>query len=269
MFRFTESRNSRDSTANPPTVTLRYSATGSNDDVYVKAYAINATPAQVFSVQHGTLYRQDVRITWEGYEIARVEVPYGQQERQTGSYRISFDTTGATINAKYSKETIAAFGRPQDDPPSVDDFKNLIGVNGDNVEGADIVVPVLRMTVNFSHPLGVIDIARVKALANWTGRTNSDVFLTFEPGEVLFLGASGIEGSDAETEIAYNYAMTPNEEDVSIGEVVNIMAKGWHKVWVRYRDDVTNNISVKQPKAVYVERVYDELAFVNAFGFGG
>jgi hypothetical protein len=47
IFRFTESRDSRRTTTNPPTYTATYTAAGSNDGAYVRAYAIAATPTIV------------------------------------------------------------------------------------------------------------------------------------------------------------------------------------------------------------------------------
>jgi hypothetical protein len=264
MFRFTESRTSRSSTLEPSTYVLRYTAAGSGDYAFVRSYALAATPAVVWSIT-GNLFRQDVRIEWTGYQIARVEVTYGEQKNETGSYRLSFDTTGATINAKHSKETIAAYPGGADK----DAFGQLIGVNGDNVEGADLVIPALKISVHFKHPQGIITLPQIKAIASVTGRVNSATFLTFSPGEVLFLGASGQEGTETETEIAYQFAMSENADNLTIGEIVGIAKKGWDLVWIRYKDEVVGNTQVKQPKECYVERVYDTVDFSLIFGFGG
>jgi hypothetical protein len=264
MFRFTESRNSRSSTLEPSTYTLRYTAAGSGDHAYIRSYALAATPAVVWSIT-GNLFRQNVTIEWVGYQIARVEVTYGEQKQETGSYRLSFDTSGATINLKYSKETVSAYPGGVDK----DKFQNLIGVNGDNVEGADVVIPALKITVHFRHPLGVIGLPTIKNLARATGKINSGTFLTFAAREVLFLGATGQEGSETETEVAYQYAMSENADGLTIGDIVGIAKAGWDLVWIRYKDEVVGDTQVKQPKEVFVERVYDATDFPLIFGFGG
>lgn len=262
MFRFTESRDSRQQTIDPPSFVYRYAATGSNDQAYIVAVAISSTPAIVWTTA-GLLYRQDVRLDWRGYQACRVEVPYASRKNEIGSYSLSFDTTGASTHITFSKESIAK--HPED---TARDFKQLIGVNDGNVEGTDITIPALKITAHFKHPAAVITLPRIKQLARLTGKTNSAPFLTFADNEVLFMGAVGNEGTDVETDVAYHFAMSENADDLSIGDIADIAKKGWEVVWVRWQEKVDTDELVKQPKAVYVERVYDSANFANELGFG-
>lgn len=267
VFKFFERPNSPQTTGSPPSVTTHWTATGTASESFVRSYALGATP-NFYSTVHGTLYRQDLRIDPAGHQLWRISVPYGTRKSEVGSYRLSFDTSGGTVRISASKQTVNSY--PAGTAP---DHKNLIGVNGDQVAGTDIVIPALKITVHFKHPLGVITLPQIKALSSVTGQVNSTVFLTFAPGEVLFLGASGSEGTDAETETAYQFAMSANRTGLTIGDIGSIAKKGWEVAWISYKDTTDNPggtvLPVKQPEFVYVERVYDTTDLGAALGFGG
>ena len=106
-FSFYERPNSRDSTNVPPTVNLRYVAQGQHDEAYVKAFALGATPALV-AVAEGILYRQDLQVEPAGYDVYYVTCPYAEKKTANGTFRVTFDTTGGTLNLKASKTTVAS-----------------------------------------------------------------------------------------------------------------------------------------------------------------
>jgi hypothetical protein len=194
-----------------------------------------------------------------------VEVPYARKTNQppTGQWSFSFDTTGGSFHIKASKETVNSYGT---DPP---DFKQLIGVNGDDVDGADVVIPSLKINVNYKHPAGVVSIAFAKTLARLTGRVNSSEFLTFAAGEVLYLGSTGSDGSDVEAEVGYQFACEENLQGQVIGAITDIQKDGWDISWIRWKDAVDGGLPVKNPEFIYVERVYDRVDLASALGFGG
>jgi hypothetical protein len=266
MFRFTESRDSRKLTTSPPTFTAIYTASGSTDESYVQAYAIAATPSIVATI-NGTLYRQDVSVDPVGYADWKITVPYATAQSTSGSYRITFDTTGGTIHISASKETVGKY--PAGTAP---DYKQLIAVNMDDVAGTDIVIPALKMSVHFTHPAAIITVARIKYLASITGMVNSTPFFGFPAGEVLFLGASGSEGTDAETEVTYQFAMSSNATGLVIGAVTGIEKDGHELAWIKYKDAVdtpsSTALPVKQPEFVYIERVYETVDLALGLGFG-
>src|SRR5690348_10084197 len=108
VFRFKERPTSRQSTANPPSFTLLYSAAGETNDAFVRAYALAGSPA-VVNTGDGTLFRQDIGVEWQGPDIAYVTVPYGPRKKENGTYRLSFDTTGGTVTIKLAKAHVATF----------------------------------------------------------------------------------------------------------------------------------------------------------------
>jgi len=211
----------------------------------------------------GLLYRQDVDVQVQGHMLFFVEAKYGARKKENGSYRLSFDTTGGTIHITSSKQSIQRY------PANAADHSGLINVTKDGPQGAEIVIPALKVTVHFKHPLGVISLNHIKQLSYYTGMVNSDTFLTWKPGEVLFLGAKGSEGTDSETEVAYDFAMSKNVTGLSVGAIANIAKKGHELAWISYKKDNVDDNAVQKPLGVYIERVYDTTSLSAALGFGG
>lgn len=254
-------------TANPPTETHRLKIDGVFNKDTATAYALSATP-NIVSTIYGILYREDVRVTRAAYNQWNVEVPYGQRKNATGEWTWDFDTTGGSVHITQAKAEVGRY--PASTAPNQ---LGAIAVDGDEVKGVEIVVPAMKINVQYKHPLGAITLAQAKFLSNITGRTNSDYFLTFAPGEVLFLGARGSDGSEADATINYQFAMAPNSYGLTIGSIAGVAKKAWEVAWIRYHDTITTqggeDHGTRVPKFVYVDRVYDEIAMAAALGFGG
>lgn len=260
-FYFHERPNSRASTTTPPTLTLNYVAGDETNAATVRAYAIAATAA-IQATTQGILYRQDLIIDPQGPSIWHITVPYGVNRRAVGQRRLQFDTTGGTINIKASKSTVASYaasGTPTN-------HKQLIGVHGDNVDGADIVIPALKLTLTRRWDAGYITLAQIKNLARYTGKVNSDTFLTFAPGEVLFLGCIGQEGDDVETEVTYQFACSENLQNEIIGGITVLAKDGWDVAWIEYSPKVDGGKPALQPLYIYVERVYNRIPLGVSLG---
>lgn len=259
-FEFIETPDSRQYNADGPSLSLVYSAIGEANEQTVMAFAYAATPT-VYSTTMGVLHRQPIQLQPRSSDVFTVTIPYGLRNRELGSWDWDFDTSGGTITLKTSKSTL---GYPVGLAP---DHKGAIGVHGDEVDGAEIVIPALRINVNFKHPAGVLSMTRVKQLARWTGKVNSASFMGFDAGEVLFLGARGRNGSDAACDVSYNFAMSENAT-INIGDIVGVIKQGWEHVWVSFKDDVDGGNPVKQPQYAYVEQVYDTFDMAAELGFG-
>ena len=264
-FKFEQRPTSGASTANPPTTTLEYLASGAEDGYFVKAYALSATATSVITPQ-GTLWRQDLQMSHEGFGLYYITVPYAREKKETGSYRFSFDTTGGSVHITASKETVGKFPAS----PTPPDFKQLIGVHEDQVDGVDRVIPALKMSYSFKHPLGVMSEAKARYLSSITGMVNSTLWHGFQAGEILFLGATGSDGTDAEAEVTYQVVGSANVDDLSFGDIANIVKKGHDYAWIAWKDAVDPGPPkrpVKQPEFVYVERLYDTVDLNLALGF--
>lgn len=266
-FRFAEMPSSGGGSVTEPTEERKYFAAGSTSGSFIKDYAIGATPFFI-STSQGTLYRQDIKVDFEYADQAIVTVPYGknQSNSQTGSYTVSFDTTGGTVTIKASLETRARYKAVGEaDAP---DLKGAIDWDGETVNGTEIVIPALKLNVSFRHPAGIITLAQIKNLARNTGKVNSANFLTFAPGEVLFLGATGEQGSESETTINYQFACSENLQNKIIGNITVVEKRGWDVSWIRFKPNTDANKPVTQPQYIYIERVYEEVNLAALLGFG-
>jgi hypothetical protein len=110
--------------------------------------------------------------------------------------------------------------------------------------------------------------AKIVQMARATGTVNSDSFLGFASGEVLFLGIDCGDGTNTEAEIEYQYAMSENITGLSAGDISGIAKKGWDYLWFKYKDAAPAGAPAKQPEYASVEEVYRRLAFQTLFGFG-
>lgn len=269
-FTFDHHPTSYASTIDPPTETHIYTAQGEPDRDQVIVYATIATPASVFTPM-GQLYRQDLRVDPVGWAMYKVTVPYGKKKNEVGSYGFRFDTTGATVNIRCAKEHIEDLGA--DATLNVNPHLGMIGVKPDgDVEGCDIVIPCLKFNFDFKHPQGFVTLAQARVLSNATGHTNSLPYLGFAAGELLFLGATGADGTDSDAEVSYQFAASANVFDFNFADIGPLSKKGWEYAWVEWKDVKKNKgggvqIGATKPHRAYIERVYDAIDFAATFAW--
>lgn len=266
-FSFTEKPDSRSqqSVTDGSSCTLTYNATGEQNDYTVHAYAI-ANTATFVDLPIGRLYRKSIKLQPIGFQHYEVTVEYAPPEGgggsiPTGSYTFNFDTTGGTVNIKCAKEHINSYPAAATTP----NHAGAIAVEQDGtVTGADIVIPALKFSLSFKYPSGIITVAWVKSLASITGTTNSAQFLGFAAGELLFIGATGSNGSAAEVEVTFNFIASQNATGLQRGGITGIAKKGHEIIWEELGDNLdSNGNGITKARAVHVERVYDSADFAT------
>lgn len=257
----TEKFESRKSTkGDNPSAELVYTVRGTNDDLAARNAAETTSPAT-----YDGQPRQSTSVEPVGDELWEAVVRYGKAQGgslpEPGESIFSFDTGGGTQHITQSLETVGRFPASGQTAP---DFKGAIGVTPDAVEGVDITVPVYQFAeTHYKHDSDVTG-AYKGVLFDLTGKINGDSFKGFAPGVVLFLGASGSKrvqlGQDADWEITFRFAASPNVTGLSVGGISGISKKGWEYLWIRYADhaDPLAKALVKRPIAAYVERVYEQ-----------
>lgn len=263
LFTFEERPDSREWSTDPLGVIYRYKAAGEHDDGTVVAYALSAT-APILFTSFGSLFRGNVQVEPDGHKQYTVTVPYSPTKMDTGAVAFRFDTTGATINVKAAKEHIDSY--PAGTP--ADPHKGSIGVTKDgDVEGAEIVVPALKLTYSFKHAAGVITESHARSLASFTGMVNSSTFRGFAAGELLYMGSTGEDGTDTEASVDYHFVASANATGLTIGDITSIAKEGHHYLWIEFKNEVEDGEPAVQPKRVHIERVYDSVDFATAFGW--
>jgi hypothetical protein len=265
-FSLNEIPNSRSSEKEPPSITFRYKAVGEQSDSAVRFFAASMTPVNV-AFQGGLLKRQNIRVDPDGWNQYHVEITYGQKSKDTGQFSFNFDTTGATIKIKAAKEHIKTYNADGSD--GGDPHKSVIGVKADgDVEGADIIIPALKLTYQYKHGEGVVTEGYAKQLAAATGFTNKNHWRVYDAGELLFAGATGSDGTDTEAEVSYTMIASQNRDDLTVGDIAAIVKAGHHYAWVEMQDEVSDDGAPSvQPRRVHIERVYDAIDFRTALGW--
>jgi hypothetical protein len=257
------------------TMTKSYKLFGTANDVEVHA-AVNQ---QISTVGYGWQYPgvADAQLWAESYSIAflgdnawQVTINYEKTGAEPSTpdpmkRARSFDTTGGTQH-KTQAEAERKYGT------NAPDQQKAIGVDGNGVNGVDIVVPALQWQEQYDVPNAYITAAYVRGLAGLTGTTNNAAFRGFEAGEVLFVGCSGSQEWDDEKgkgpwSLSYRFVASKNVTGETIGSISGIEKKGHEYLWVRYEDAESSNTLIKQPKAVYVSKVYKDADF-SALGIG-
>lgn len=266
VFIFDERPSGLEIGENPPFLRKQYVANGLDSEFAVQSFASGAI-ASTAVVAGQVLHRGPLRTVRQGHKLYYVDAEWTQQQQQTGSWDFSFDTTGGTIHITQSKETTGKY--PTSGADKNEGHDGAIGVDGDQIHGTEIVIPALRLTVSYKHPAGVVTIAHAKLLASLTGVVNSTKFLTFDAGEILFLGAQGSDGTNSEAQVQYQFAASQNATGLTIGGISGVAKKGHEYLWIQYKDDTSNGKPVKKPYWVSVERVYEQVNLAAALGFGG
>jgi hypothetical protein len=259
-------------------VDVTFLAFGTDSDAEVHAYA-NAyfSTASTYTVGDYVLLVDTYSLEYLGDEAFRVTATYTQQgqedEAQPDPLRRTraFDTTGGTthITQGLTETGYVSTG-------TAPDMREAIGFDGERVTGVDIVVPALQWTETYDVPNAVITSTYIKTLASLTGTTNNASFRTFRAGEVLFTGCSGSQAWDSDRgdgpwSLSYKFIAQQNAEDLSesggedtrltVGGITDIVKPGHDYLWVRYDDAVDESKLVKQPSAVYVNKVYKSTNF--------
>jgi hypothetical protein len=264
-----------------------YKLFGSSDDIEVHSY-LN-TAITLFWDYPGAggqrLQAENYSVEYLGDDAWHVEVSYVKEgaaddpnEPDPLRRSRSFDTGGGTSHVTQATGSPAETRYPASGNNAAPDQKGAIGVDASSVQGVDIVIPALTWTETYDVPSVYVSSAYIVNLSKVTGTVNNAAFRGFPAGEVLFLGASGSQDwderkGDGPWTLSFKFVQSPNAgagasiPALTIGSLTNITKKGHEYLWVRYEDNVANNSLIKEPKFVYVNKVYREENF-SQLGIG-
>ncbi len=263
--------------------TKSYKIFGTADDVELHA-AINAEVSangqywQYPGVTGMQLRAEQYSVSYLGDNAWQLTIQYEKNGAEDGDDPLkrsrSFDTTGGTkhITQACSVGSGGTLDFEKRFPSSATNMSGAIGVDSNGVNGVDIVVPQLQWQESYDVPNTYVTSAWIRGVAGVTGTTNNGAFRGFEAGEVLFVGCSGSQEWDDQKgrgpwSLSFRFVASKNVTGETIGSISGIEKKGHEYLWVRYEDAVSNNSHIKQPKAVYVSKVYKDSDF-SALGIG-
>jgi hypothetical protein len=244
---------------------------GTSSDTDARAQVVAAAPTSI-TVGTRVLQRESVEVDEVGNSLWLGIVTYTRKEsapRESGQSFFSFETRGGSQRITTSLETIQSYAPTGETAPV---FGGLINVNGDTAEGIDIPVPVFAFNVTrYRSSADATFIGNLYALTatvnngTFSVSTTDSASVSFNAGEVLFLGASGSKRGDEPWEISYAFAASPNVTGLAIGDITGIAKKGWEYLWTYYRatEDTGSKLLVQKPIAAFVERTFRSGNFAN------
>jgi len=264
-----------------------YIITGTNDDAIVMNTALVRMPYTFRGLR-----RDNIDINPVGPDQWEATASYSDPEKEeddeedgdsleTGEGVWSFDTTGETHNLKYTRDVADEVMRNRQRKAtggSLNDGGGLmfgaINVDGFVVNGVDIVVPSLKMTYRTKLRKSFVNVSWVRGVAGITGTTNARPFYGFARGELLFMGISGEESTQADPQITFSFSASSNFSDHKYtlidGEEVTLDKKGWEYMWFFYGNTENTDIKrvIPKPIDIYINQIYDESDF-TLLGIGG
>ena len=247
---------------------LKYKVTGSEDVSDMRDAVISTVPAAFGTEETDTddtpyLVRDTISLEPIGPLLWFATVTYERETSLDDEASESFDTSGGTQHITQSIQTIARYGYAPD-------CGGAIGVTNDSVEGVDITVPVFNFTER--HFYADVTWLQRRIIADLTGTVNLKPFREFESGQVLFLGASGSKSNrkpGTPWEVTYQFSVQPYLTITRIGDIHNVVKKGWQYMHVRYQAtdatvgdsldpfaDPAQTFRIQYPVGVYIEQVY-------------
>jgi hypothetical protein len=187
---------------------------GASDDIAALEYAYSIFPAgrwipgqlgnDIFLVASSIRLEQ---VNNFGWWKATVEYVYdlntgegGQRDEQNPSaptlpfIKIGFSVGNRTKTITQSLEVLSKVGQigPANRPNPCDDINgNIIGATQDNVTGAEVYASGLTLQITAYYFPQFVDFSFINLLATMFPSVNSDVFLSYSPGEVLLIGCDG------------------------------------------------------------------------------
>lgn len=255
-------------------VEVSYYIYGSPDENDAKAVLIANAPA-TFTGQKGTMVPKKYAASATADKLGRFTgtVTYNLYgPKQTGETVFNFNTTGGTQHISFSKGNVARYPSGTG-TGSAPDLGGAINVSSNDVGGTDITIPAFGFSATMYCSSGLVTSSFVNNLYLLTGKTNSGTWsatidgigLSFQDGEVLYLGAQGSRRGIGDVEITHNFAFSPNATNLTVVNFTGIAKKGWEFIWVRLNQNslgTGTNVTINAlPQFVYVEKVYDQSAF--------
>lgn len=190
------------------------------------------------------------------------------QQRTPGTFEYEFEEGTENENIKFAISKVASYNHSPGEPAP--DHGLSINVQNDGeVEGVDIFAPTSSFSLNFTNNSTFFTSTRRGLIQNLIGKVNSDIWQGHQPGELLFVGASGRIANNGESTLKLSFSRRPNVTGLTIGGITGINKKGWEYLWVSYGrevDGAANRMKVK-PQSAYVMQVYETASFLTNLGF--
>jgi hypothetical protein len=289
---FDERGNRQGTQGDQNTSKRTYLAQGSDDEAVIRSEAYAQLPAWIGDRALYTIEVEEAD-THDGdwYVTANYKSPDGEIPPPGGGggsdAAFSFNTSGGTQHITQSRGTNIYTYSAGEGGGTASAQDHQIGLNGDSVDGVDIIAPIFDFDVTRYLDPATVTAAYFRTLFTLTGKVNNAAItldaegtsITFERGELLFKGANGSKRRGGMWEMNYQFSALPNTDDalpslslylfssvppeMAPPQNVPIYKRGWQYLWVEYQDQINEETKriYKAPVAAYVEDVYEEADF--------
>lgn len=203
----------------------------------------------------------------------RVEdTAFTRRKRQAGDELWGFSVGGGTATVRTAIEQLFDDG----DPLLTENVADYVGWNGKFGEafqcsGVNVPVPEVRETCRRTVAASSVTSSLRRTIAGLRGKVNSATFHDWNPGEVMFDGATfsepyANEDGDTLVDVNYSFSIRLNETGREIGSFSLPDVNGWDYAWgISGFDPATQQNDVL---AAFVSRVLD-YADLTDLGIGG
>lgn len=273
VMEFWDRDHTVDSDGHIYSATIPYIVIGFTDEIQMLAYAKLNIPAVIQPDPNLNIYVELDTIAIDerlAHDVWRVMANYPHKDDnltdndQNEIPEFSFDISGGTKHITHSKETV--FSASSDPKKKAPDYSRAINVDQDGkIGGVDIVNSTFSFTEKHFFKNSKVNNSFKRTIASLVGKVNSNSFRHWEPGELIFMGATGSrrgKTSKDKWEVTFRFAVSMNVTNLQVSDNITIPKKnGWDYLWVKYKDNVEKNTLIKEIDSAFVERVYDYVSF--------
>ena len=189
--------------------------------------------------------------------------PDRQVRKRIGEKLWIFDTTGGREELFHGELLRARSAPGEASPPDPGSLINWNGRNGPafHVRGVTKIVSSMHESCIAIHRESELTGSFRRRIMELTGCVNSRSFHSWEPGEVLFLGASGgvpfrNDQGVLLAEVTYRFAIRKNIADLQFAGVSLGKAEGWHIPWSITAPDCSG--SSPRVLGAYLSSIYEK-----------
>ncbi len=175
----------------------------------------------------------------------------------------SFDTAGEVHHRTHAISTMSTTMRAGLDQV---DYNDAINMTEEGIEGVDVVGRDFHYSVTKTFYGKSFNNYDMEMFSELTGTVNADLYNSYWPGNVLFLGATGQEVFDNSTGVidtimTYRFQVKPRELNLTIAGIEGISKEGFEYVWVKTNPVIEGDTIIQKADAVIVSRVYNSSNF--------
>jgi len=186
------------------------------------------TNLPTYSTPFGLLYLNSIQLSEHYYaQHYTFSANYSPINKMTGTYQITVDQAVGNVHITAGRR-IAGYDGTGKCPDNGGVF-----FDGTEITGTEIPVAEDSITVSYRHPQAYLIASYIRSIGRLRGYPNSDTFLGYDPGEVMYMGGNFTQ-TDAEASASYSFKISPNATNLVIGGCTVVEKKGFDAISPTY-----------------------------------